>query len=1454
MTLEVDPAVGELAPESARSASPIGKAMSTLAAYYKEFLETDFKKVRTPKRRYVLRDSKNSRIGVRLERFSQFHALIAKKLIQQSASVTVTPGKYRADLSRGVQAGIDSAIDRTDTEELRSSSLMVPTALLNKHKAKMQLDQATLDAQTALEAGLQRAVVSPLIQLLEPIFGSDANDDSSERQLVAYTDEIVDRLMDEAAESLPLAVADILVKDDASLYEQLVHDLTDVERVKLVLREYFEHFGAADLFVDFRELIASRQLLENSTIYLNVGEILYAKNKFPLYYIPLDVDLDGASVQMEFQGFVYVNKPACDYIAGELTKRTGRVTPNPVSERIFHQEGDATFVGLIEQTLHRILAGLNCNGELDFKSPEVQYAEGDEFRISNALSLSLADNADEAIVNDYEVLMSGLDSDNPLLTAFADLVEAFLSKNPISIEAEIDAQWQNAEVAERLVFESPLPLAEEQRKLVQAVHHKDSRIIVVEGPPGCGKSHSLAALAFDVIREGKNVLILSDKKEALDVVESKLNDVFERVRGEEGEYVNPVLRLGKDSANYAKIVNSGSIQKIKTALQSFKASEGVFNSEFDTLRTKMAQGVSDRIEAGKALDLREVSAFHAREDAYYEAVPEAEEFTDEEVAAVDVLSRFFSLLDKHRVFFGRFLSHRDGVEALKTLQRLGPAIGDVPEDLRALVLKWPRIDLGRAEHLKALRHEIADMRQPIFGYLFRGQQLKQAARTASEILGDEVSNVREMGEDLLQASNMPQRLREIVRGRALDETSHVPLHACLGAQVTMGPDDLALIKDYLGLDHVQLAEYGIPVAVKDLLGATEAEQKKLTEFMELRAAEKALASKFNEMPELDYLKLKGDYEDFCAKHITKHIDERVVRFVEERKNDAKTLRDIIRAKSKFPVDKFSSLREAFPVMIAGLRDYANYVPLEQGLFDLVIIDEASQVSIAQALPAILRSDKIVLFGDRQQFSNVKAAQASKALNSAYFEEVRQAFDGLESELDSALKTRLKNLDVTKSVMDFGEMTSQFMIMLRKHFRGYPEIISFSSQYFYGGALQVLKLRGKPIEDVLEFVISDDPDRFEDIRNANKWEASIIVKRLEAMLQLEEPPSVAVITPFREQQRYVSEEVMRHPKAREFRERLKLAIFTADTCQGEERDVIFYSMVATREHDRLNYIFPTDLRAVGAEDSEGKLKVQRLNVAFSRGKEKLVFLCSKPITEFKGSAREVLQHYDHMLQSAKQIPSQDAVDPKSPMEARVLEWLAGTSFATANQGNLEIIPQFPIGDYLKSIDPSYAHPAYKVDFLLRLRTVDSLQQVIVEYDGFEYHFDRHGHVDSGNWQHYLLENDVEREAILEGYGYKMIRINRFNVGRDPISVLDERLKAAFEQLESAEYKNDVLHGIGEREERDRKGLEQGTHKKCGKCNLIRPIEMFKDESLKSGYGRTCKSCKRATSTRGGARYR
>lgn len=100
---------------------------------------------------------------------------------------------------------------------------------------------------------------------------------------------------------------------------------------------------------------------------------------------------------------------------------------------------------------------------------------------------------------------------------------------------------------------------------------------------------------------------------------------------------------------------------------------------------------------------------------------------------------------------------------------------------------------------------------------------------------------------------------------------------------------------------------------------------------------------------------------------------------------------IIREKQRFPVDKFADIQRAFPCIIAGLRDYAEFIPLDRDLFDLVIIDEASQVSIAQALPAIIRAKKVLVLGDRNQFGNVKTSTASHEVNAAYMQDLLKAF-------------------------------------------------------------------------------------------------------------------------------------------------------------------------------------------------------------------------------------------------------------------------------------------------------------------------------------------------------------------------------------------------------------------------------------------------------------------------------
>ena len=100
------------------------------------------------------------------------------------------------------------------------------------------------------------------------------------------------------------------------------------------------------------------------------------------------------------------------------------------------------------------------------------------------------------------------------------------------------------------------------------------------------------------------------------------------------------------------------------------------------------------------------------------------------------------------------------------------------------------------------------------------------------------------------------------------------------------------------------------------------------------------------------------------------------------------------------------------------------------MFDVVVIDEASQVSIAQALPALLRAKKVIVMGDRNQFSNVKTNNASKELNNQYLNSLIDSYDN-KSEINTATLERIKMFNIKSSVLDFFEMFSNFSITLKK---------------------------------------------------------------------------------------------------------------------------------------------------------------------------------------------------------------------------------------------------------------------------------------------------------------------------------------------------------------------------------------------------------------------------------------
>src|SRR5260370_1628611 len=442
--------------------------------------------------------------------------------------------------------------------------------------------------------------------------------------------------------------------------------------------------------------------------------------------------------------------------------------------------------------------------------------------------------------------------------------------------------------------------------------------------------------------------------------------------------------------------------------------------------------------------------------------------------------------------------------------------------------------------LRALEGEIKaieDSKNAVFGYLFAGKKLREIARKLHEECRLECEHPhRDLAKLKLWRNNL-HKIRDFLASMHLEAEFEVAV--VLIAAKLVGADKPALaatqvldaarhLDEAMKLSTPLLASArgkfyftlldgsDVPLALLDRLGA-------------LKRREADIREKFTAIPQVDYIGAKTKIESLNPPLLAERIDERLIEFYDHKKNDALALGKIIREKQRFPVDKFADIQRAFPCIIGGLRDYAEFIPLERELFDLVIIDEASQVSIAQALPAIIRAKKILVLGDRNQFGNVKTSNASKEVNVAFMQDLIRAFTEDFADVSQAVRTKIDLFNIKSSVLDFFEPISNFSIQLKKQFRSYPAIISFSSKYFYGDSLQVMKIRCNPIQDVIEFDAIDH-DGLVDKRNVNVLEAKRIVERVVELLDLDPMPSLGIITPHTEQQAFIGKLFNDHPRA------------------------------------------------------------------------------------------------------------------------------------------------------------------------------------------------------------------------------------------------------------------------------------------------------------------------------------
>lgn len=247
-------------------------------------------------------------------------------------------------------------------------------------------------------------------------------------------------------------------------------------------------------------------------------------------------------------------------------------------------------------------------------------------------------------------------------------------------------------------------------------------------------------------------------------------------------------------------------------------------------------------------------------------------------------------------------------------------------------------------------------------------------------------------------------------------------------------------------------------------------------------------------------------------------------------------------------EDFKPLMEAFPCWCVTTYAISGSLPMKPGLFDVAIIDEASQCDIASCFPILYRAKKAVIVGDDKQLPHLSFLEKAK----------EQSFLSQYSIPD---KYQLMWRFRTNSMFDLANYYSMNPVLLDEHFRSLPPVINFSNMEFYGDRMRVMR-RNAPSIKALELVqVEDGKVDFDATRNLPEVEA--VVAKLQELIfederkNSENPVSIGIISPFRAQVEQLKSSVARVLSEHMIRKH-RIEIGTAHTFQGDERDIILMS--------------------------------------------------------------------------------------------------------------------------------------------------------------------------------------------------------------------------------------------------------------------------------------------------------
>ena len=456
--------------------------------------------------------------------------------------------------------------------------------------------------------------------------------------------------------------------------------------------------------------------------------------------------------------------------------------------------------------------------------------------------------------------------------------------------------------------------------------------------------------------------------------------------------------------------------------------------------------------------------------------------------------------------------------------------------------------------------------------------------------------------------------------------------------------------------------------------------------------------------------------------IDRQLAERALRVAEERwlqrlLDDDEACRAVSRLETSLarnngvlPPDQVMVFRHALraaPVWITTAKSVQS-VPTAPDLFDVVLVDEASQCTLTDLLPALYRGRRWAVIGDSDQLPAIPTVRATEeqALSRKY---------GLNPFLARVGHSDLFTL--CAAVLPRGRSD---VLPLEEHFRSHPQIIGFSNRHIYQQRLELVPdtLDRSPLpvaSGLFPVPVAGKAERGDRGRSwINRAEAERVVDEVERLTAREglNGGTIGIVTPFGEQKKLIQELLVGAQISND------LKVDSAHGFQGDERDIMVFSPVVAQG------MTPGAQRWV---DTPSNL----INVALTRARHVMLV-----VADLDFLRRQPLPSLLHRL--AAYCRDVATLRATSEAELRLYSWMilqGWTPMVHPRIGDLE------------------------VDFTLPPPHPEEAAPLAIEVDGEAYHRE-----DSAT--------DESRDAFLAARGFQVLRVSARKVFETPLTVIAE----------------------------------------------------------------------------------